>query len=158
MQRRCPVKLHNNTICGNPAHWQNNEEWYCGRHKNHINNILCTYDPPLLLSDDIMHVSDNPSEQERIQKLHGYINIRISSPVFVDNGSISLVFMSQVLYEEEHFTKRSLAKEIANSVEYFTSRLHVYDNLSCYSTSDILLHSINYDYVTGLFYTEMSLV
>lgn len=155
----CSAQMKNGRVCGRTAHHLCNRQWVCGIHKTDIDDrlVLCRYKPYGLHMVDIdaQICDEDEDETIKIRSLEGYINIRAGGPLFADRDeSIPLVYMSKASPGEPHFTKRSIAKELAGSIDYMLTRPDVY-RLGILSLAELMLDSITYDYDRGIFIANL---
>lgn len=154
----CCATLRVGTICTKPAHYMCYGKWYCGRHKKK-DNVLAEYGPEgLILSNiDFGLADDDPIAESNIEKLNGYINIKVGWPVFTNGESSPLALISKISHDTETFTRITLAQELKAAIEYFLSRPDAY-NLSGYSLDELRLDRITYDPMYGIFIANISTV
>lgn len=121
-------------------------------------NTLCRFGPNGLHLVDIDMQEDacnqTSDETEKLESLKGYINYRIGRPIFRDNESLPLVYMSKISHTENHIIKKNLAKELASTIEYLLSRPDVYE-LDISSVAEVILESFTYDYARGIFIANL---
>ena len=153
----CDAIMRNGNTCGKHAAWKCYGQWYCGRHKK-TDNILCTYTPNYSLANlELELLNNDPIGEENIQKLNGYINIKVGAPVFKNGETCSLVLISQISHNTQHFTRHSIAEELAKNIKFFLTKPTEY-NLSSYSIDQMLLRQIKYDNEYGIFVADIVLI
>ena len=148
----CTATLRSGVLCGKPARYPCYGKMYCGRHKKE-DTILAEYDDLPLANLDFRLLKNDPLADSNLQRLNGYINIKIGWPVFVHGESCPLVLISN----EEHFTRITLAEKIVDSIKYFLSNPEVYE-LCGFQLEDLKLDRITYDVNYGIFITNISTI
>ena len=118
------------------------------RRPSSTNNILCTYDPPyLFFNSDEANGNDG---DEILVDLNGYINVQILDPVFKNDSKLSLALMSRIKPGCDYFTKKSLAIEILNELDWVIMHGEGFDK-NVQSLSELELKNISYDVRRGLY-------
>ena len=139
--------------------------WYCGYHKSSYNAgappVLCIYDPPVSLlqalttKEDIQEsIIQDVRGEENVASLQGYINIQIGSPILNGQDKIPLALISRVSPGAQNFTKKSLAHELALSINDIVNHPDVY-NLAYTSLDNLYLEKITYDMMYGIFRAQL---
>ena len=148
----CAAILRSGVSCGNLARYPCYGKMYCGRHKKN-DNILAEYDNLPLANLDSKLLKNDSFADSNIQKLNGYINIKVGWPVFAHGQSCPLVLISK----SEHFSRITLAEEIVESIKYFLANPDVY-KLSGYDLEDLKLEKITYDNTYSIFIANISTI
>jgi hypothetical protein len=152
--------------CGKNALYCHEGQWYCSRHKKIEDPLtLCTYGPHGIPLADIDVIAETLPEEteaakEKMRQLRGYINLKIGAPIFKGTESLPLVFMSRVSKfapTPDSLDRICIARELADTVDYLISRPDAYD-VDINSTAELVLHSIKYDPVYGIFRAHFSKV
>lgn len=150
--------------CGKTALHLCDGQWYCNRHKKKEDpTMLCSYGPyGLPLSDIDAMAGDLPEETQnqkaKMMSLRGYINLRIGQPIFKGQETLPLVYMawvSKFASFPDQLDRIAIAKELAATIEYLVSRPDVYTDLNIDSVAEVVLKSISYDRLRGIFVANM---
>lgn len=148
------------------------KEYYCKRHNKFTKEetdrialkkscVLCVYDPPLCLGDDIDEAMkkikpDDIGEAYIKEVLNGYINMRFGYPFLYEE--MPLVCMSKLSGFGDHFDRASLAKCLKETIEYIMSRPDAYTWNPDATLDKLCLSSIWLDKFIGQYIVDLHLV
>lgn len=163
---------HSGSPCGRKITCYNpvTLECYCKRHNKltadeekrilqENGTVLCLYEPPLRLRDDIdqamLSVNPDPIGEAYIKFLNGYINWRLGYPFL--NDEMPLVSMSRLCGYGNHFDRNSLAKCIKETIQYILTRPDAYTWRHGVSLDNLVLKKIWYDKFIGQYIVDLAI-
>lgn len=132
------------------------------RERRRAANVLCEYGPTgLRLSDafdESVELSPDSIGDTQMLQLGGYINVRVTSPVLAEGHRCPLVLMSRVSHQADHFTRLSLAQDLAEAVGYMLGRPDAY-RLGCgHTLGGLALRRIIYNARDGIFEADIAVL
>ena len=160
----CTTIKRDGCRCTAPANFYNvlKEEYYCSRHnkipaemRERMRSIvLCHYGRDGLPLDDLeAPIEDDPVGEAYVKKLNGYINVRYGRPL--QDHDEGAVFISEACGFGPHFTRRTLAQALSDSMAYMISRPDAYECIPGVGLHNIRIMRIEYSTYYGHFVAVM---